>query len=284
MNASEKQIDASARSPFSGCLILIIALLVMVFLVVFSTFTLFRQYNEIAKFTGEKSAPVEITPVENQETALNSLAERLESFRQHLTGTEQSRLALTPDEINLAIAAYEPFKELRGTFRVLSIDDDAMRIAISFQLNGKPRRARADEPGLIASDPRYLIGILVVKPALLKREVVLKLHNIEVPGAKVPREFIEQMSPYRITERYLSDAILGPAMAKLTQVELADGKLVFTRTPGQVPADLITNEQVDFASSRLFRILGTVACVFLLFAGVIIFIGLRAKKRSTDIR
>mgnify|MGYP000019863628 CR=1 FL=1 len=284
MNASEKQIDTSARSPLSGCLILIIALLVMVFLVVFSTFTLFRQYNEIAKFTGEKSAPVEITPVENQEPALNSLAERLESFRQQLTGPEQSRLALTPDEINLAIAAYEPFKELRGTFRVLSIDDDAMRIAISFQLNGKPRRTRADEPGLIASDPRYLIGTLVAKPALLKREVVLKLDHIEVPGAKVPREFIEQMSPYRITERYLSDAVLGPAMAELTQVELADGKLVFTRTPGQVPADLITNEQVDFASSRLFRILGTVACVFLLFAGVIIFIGLRAKKRSTDIR
>jgi hypothetical protein len=122
---------------------------------------------------------------------------------------------------------------------------------------------------------------MIARPVLLKREIVLKLDNLEVPGHAVPREFIDQMSPYRITERYLTDTTIGPVMAKLTRVGIAEGKLVFTRIPGEIPADVIGKEQVDSASSRFFMILGIVACVFLLFAGLVVFLGLRAKARRS---
>jgi hypothetical protein len=278
MHPRNPSTDASARSPFAGCAILIAALLVMVFLIVFSILTLFRQFNEIAKFTAEKPVALEVSPLENQEAALNDLAERIESFRQQLAGDVQATLALTPVEMNLAIAAYAPFKDLRGTFRVLNAEGDTLRIAISFPLNGKPRLAREGETGWLTSDPRYLNATLVARPELLKREVVLKLDNLEVPGAAVPREFIEQMSPYRITERYLAHPELGPAMAKMTRVSIADGRLVFTRTPGETPADVISDAQVDSASSRFFTILGVAASLFLVFAGIIIFLGLRRKN------
>jgi hypothetical protein len=281
MKPATDQTVTSARSPFAGCAILIAALLVMVFLIVFSIVTLFRQFNEIAKFTGEKPAPVEISLIENQEPALNKLAERLESFRQQLSGNDEASLALTPDEMNLAIAAYEPFNDLRGTFRILSVENETLRIAISFPLNGKPRLAREGEGGWFASDSRYLNATMIARPVLLKREIVLKLDTLEVPGHAVPREFIEQMSPYRITERYLTDTTIGPVMAKLTRVGIAEGKLIFTRIPGEIPADVIGKEQVDSASSRFFMILGIVACVFLLFAGLVVFLGLRAKARRS---
>jgi hypothetical protein len=277
MHPSKTAIDASARSPFAGCAILIAALLVMVFLVVFSTVTLFRQFNEISKFTAEKPVALEVSTLDEQEAALNSLAERIEAFRQQLTGDGDASLALTPAEMNLAIAAYSPFKDLRGTFRVLDADGGALRIAISFPLNGRPRLARKGETGWLTSDPRFLNGTLVARPALLKQEIVLQLDNIEVSGATVPREFIGQMSPYRITERYLGDAVLGPAMAKLTRVAIADGRLVLSRVPGEIPADAISDKQVDSASSRLFIIFGIAASVFLLFAGIVIFLGLRAQ-------
>ena len=154
---------------------------------------------------------------------------------------------------------------------------DTLRIAISFPLNGKPRLARAGEGGWITSDSRYLNGTLIARPGLLKRELILKLDDIEVPGSAVPREFIEQMSPYRITERYLADPVLGSAMAKLTRVGIADGKLVITRVPGETPADVIGKEQVDSASNRLFIVLGIAACAFLIFAGLVVVLGLRAK-------
>ena len=280
MSSYQSAPDASARSPFAGCAILIAALLVMVFLIVFSTITLFRQFHEIAKFTGEKPVKVETSSLENQEAALNGLAERLESFRQRLgDGGQEASLALTPDEMNLVIAAYAPFKDLRGTFRILSAEGGVLRIGISFPLNGKPRLARDGEDGWVRSDPRFLNGVLVARPALLKQEIVLQLDAIEVPGAKVPPEFIGQMSPYRITERYRTDPVLGPAMANLTRVEVADGTLVLKRVPGETPPDLIGKEQVDSASGRLFTVLGVAASLFLLFAGVIVFLGLRAKGR-----
>ena len=280
MHPRESRHDSSARSPFAGCAILIAALLVMVFLVVFSVFTLFRQFGEIAKFTAEKPAALEVSQLDDQEAALNDLAVRLESFRQQLTSDGEATLTLTPDEMNLAIAAYEPLKDLRGTFRVISAHEGVLRIAISFPLNGKPRLARDGENGWITSDPRFLNGTLVARPALLKRELVLRLDDIEVPGALVPREFIEQMSPYRIAERYHSHPVLGPAMAQLSSVEVADGSLRLFRKPGESPADVISDEQVDAAGQRFFLILGAAACLFLVFAGTIIFIGLRAKRKN----
>ena len=54
MNQPKPVKDDSARSPFAGCAILIAALAVMVFLIGFSVLTLFRQFNEIAKFTDTK--------------------------------------------------------------------------------------------------------------------------------------------------------------------------------------------------------------------------------------
>ncbi|MES2920956.1 MAG: hypothetical protein V4819_05400 [Verrucomicrobiota bacterium] len=280
MNKLKVVRDESARSPFAGCAILIAALAVMVFLIGFSVLTLFRQFNEIAKFTDEKPVPIEVSSLENKEAQLNSLAERIEVFRQQLVGDTEASLALSADELNLVIAAYEPCKELRGTFRVVSIDGETLRIAISFPLNGKPRLARKEEPGWIASDSRYLNGTMVARPTLLKHEVVLSLDTIEVPGKRVAPEFVDQMSPYRITERYLADKVIGPAMARLTRVEVTGGKIVLTRKPGENPADMITDKQVDSASNRLFTVLGIAAAGFLAFAGIIVFIGMRAKARK----
>ena len=280
MNPSTPPKDVSARSPFAGCAILIAALVVMVFLIGFSVATLFRQSSAIEKFTAEKPVPIEVSSIENQEAILNPLTERIEAFRQQLLGDRETSLALSADELNLAIAAYAPFKELRGTFRVVGIEGDTLCIAVSFMLNGRPRLARKDEPSWIASDCRYLNATLIARPQLLKHEVVLEVERIEVPGAQVPQGFIGQFSPYRVMERYLTDPVIGPAMAKFTRVEVKDGKIVLSRRPDEVPADHVSNAQVDSASSRLFSVLGIAAAIFLAFAGVIVFIGVRAKARK----
>ena len=282
MARTNKPIGANAHSPFAGCAILIAALAVMVFLVVFSTWGLFRQANAIEQFTAAAAQPVAVAAIDGRDGELNRLAEKLEKFRAELAGDDETTLALTPEELNLAIAVYEPFKDLRGTLRVVAVDGPVLKLAICFKLNGRPRLTRNGESGWISSDPRYLNAKLLARPELLGHEVVLKLDAIEVANAKVPVEFKEQMSPYRITERYLGDALLGPAMGKLTAVAVVDGCVVLRRKPGQVPSDRISAEQVDFASSRLFTLLGIVACGFLLFVGILIFVGSRAKGRGSE--
>jgi hypothetical protein len=283
MNPASATQDPSTRSPLAGCAILITAVLVMIFLIGFSTLTLFRQFNEIAKFTAEKPVPIETSPLEGREAEINALSERLEAFRQQLLGDQATSLALAPDELNLAIAAFESFKELRGTFRFVEAEGERMKIAISFPLNGRPRLCREDEPGWMTSDSRFLNATLVARPELHSKEIVIAIDQIQVPGAKVPTEFIEQMSPYRIAERYIADPVLGPAMARVTRVSVTDGKLVFSRTPSEIAAGTITDQEVDSASGRLFRTFGIVAAIFLSFAGIIVLIGIRAKSRNPEL-
>lgn len=271
--------SVSEKSPFAGCAILIAAVLVMVFLIGFSVSVLFRQFNAIAKFTGDKPVLIDVVNVEGREVELNRLAEKIEAFRQAAVDGGSAELELNADEINLAIAAYEDFKDLRGTMRVVEITPEAIRLQISFRLNGKPRLAKSGEGGWITSDPRFLNGIIIAEPGLLKREVVLQIDEIEVPGAEVAEEFTAQMSPYRIAERYVDDGGIGAVMKTLTSVSLKDGVVHFETKPGVVAKDTVTDEEVDLASRRLFTFLGIAASLFLFFAAIVIFVGLRLKKK-----
>ncbi len=269
------------RSPFAGCAILLAVVGMVAFFLGFSVYTLFRQFGEIEKFTSEKPVPVLVAKVEDQDAQVNRLAEKVEDFRQTLAGEESASLALSPEEMNLAIATYDAFKELRGTFQILEMKDGVARIAICFPLNGRPRLGGGQGRGWLSSDPRYLNGVMVARPELAKRELVLRIDAIEVPGAKVPVEFVERMSPYRITERYTTDPVLGPALAALTSVEIADGKMVLGRVKGSVREDFVTPAQVDSAAGRLFRFMAIGACAFLAFVAVVLLIGLRAKRRKS---
>ncbi len=251
----------------------------VLFLLGFSVVVLFRQFNEIQKFTDAKPVPVEIVLLDERERELNDLAEKLEIFRQGVQDEESAALELTAEEMNLAIAAFESFKDLRGMLRVSEITPESVRFEISFQLNGRPRLAQKGESGLVASDPRYLNGIMIAKPALLQREVVLQLQDIEVAGVTVPREFIEQMSPYRIAERYLETEGIGTVMAEITAVNLVAGRVRFEKNAGEVAQDVVSNEEIDSASVRLGKFFAIAATLFLIFTGFVIFMGLRLKKR-----
>ena len=271
--------NVSEKSPFAGCAILIAALLVMVFLIGFSVSVLFRQSAAIAEFTDEKPSLIPLEVLEDRESELNRLAEKLEAFRLAVDSEESAEMSLTAEEINLAIAAYEPFKDFRGTLRVSSVSPQEIRLKISFPLNGRPRLAKENEGGWIASDPRFLNGTMVAEPGLLNREIVLQIREIEVPWKKVAPEFIAQMSPYRVAERYVGGEGMGAVMAKLTAVELGEGTIRFIKTTGVVPSDTITREQVDSASQKIFIFFAVAASLFLLFVAFVIFMGLRLKKR-----
>lgn len=254
----------------------------MIFLITFSTYVLFRQYTEIEKFTDDSPAPRNVISIADHESEVVALAESIEAFRQRLDGDDVANLRLSADDINLAIAAYQPLDELRGTFEVTAIHDDHLEIAISFPLNGKPRLTRNDEDGWITSDSRYLNAVIRARPALLQREVILEILEIHpASGADVPREFIELMSPYRISERYLTHPVIGPAMAALTRVGIEDGAFVLTREPGVNPVDYISDAEIDSGARRFFMFFGAGATLFLIFAAIIILVGLRsAKKRG----
>jgi len=273
---------ATARSPLAGCAILITVGLMVIFLVVFSAVSFFRQADAISKFTQGKPAPVEITSLVGKEAEIQALSARLEAFNKQLDGDQPATLGLSADDLNLAVAAYQPFADLRGTFRVMEITDKNMRIDVSYKMNGKPRRTKEGESSLITSDFQYLNGSFIARPSLEKNEVSLKIDEVIVPGKAVPEEFVIRLSPYQVMQRYLTDPVMGPVMKKLTRVELANGQLLLKRVPGETQSDAITHDQVDSGSNRLFKVFGIVASVFLAFVAVMILITIRRAKREIN--
>jgi hypothetical protein len=274
--------QATARSPFAGCLILILALLMLVFLIGFTAWMPFRQAAEIEKFTVAAPAPLAIDPIEGNEAKVNDLVARLEAFRNGLQddATKPARLELSADDLNLAIAAFTPVEELRGSFRIREITADALLIDICYKLNGRPRRSKEGEEGLMSSDPRYLIGTIKGRPQLMRRELVLKVDALEVPGSVVPEGFMNHFSTLRIFEKSVKDPLLGPAMAVMTRATLEDGKMVLARIPGEVPPDVVSDADFKKGGGRLITWLGIGACAFLAFAALMVFYGIRRQKKA----
>jgi hypothetical protein len=77
---------ASGRSPLSGCAIFVTAFLMLVFLLGFSVYALFRQYDEIAKFTSTAARPVEVVDAKGHENEVRLLKEKIGDFQRRLSG------------------------------------------------------------------------------------------------------------------------------------------------------------------------------------------------------
>ncbi|MCW1883259.1 hypothetical protein OKA04_00870 [Luteolibacter flavescens] len=274
------QQDATPRSPLAGCLILVLALLMLVGLIGFTAWMPFRQAEEIEKFTKSAPAPVEVDVIEGNEAKVSALVERLEAFRSDLNDESGSaRIELTAEDLNLAIAAFPQVEQLRKSFRVREITGEHLIIDICYQLNGRPRLAKDGEEGFMAADPFYLIGTIKGRPELARRELALRVDSLDVPGSTVPQGFLDHFSTLRLFEMYLKDPILGPAMAKMTRAEIQDGKMILARVPGENPPEVVTDANFKQGSQRFFMYLGIAACLFLAFAATMIYQSIKRQKR-----
>ncbi|MFP6858336.1 MAG: hypothetical protein VCA73_13750 [Roseibacillus sp.] len=223
---AKEQDPDSARNPGAGCIIMIVALLSLGFLVSFGVWNLFKLDRELSKFTEPDARPTPVPDLEANAAAINVLNSKIETFKTDQGNKRDASITLTPEEINLAIAAFAQFGELRKTFSVKSITKDQIHIDISFPLRGSPTKG----------DFRYLNGTMIATPELAGGEIILIVDRVDVPGKTVPDGFLGQLSPYRVTERYLKEEPLGPWMKKLTGLSLAEGTLTLTiKTESEPP-------------------------------------------------
>lgn len=278
MTMSKNRPEPSPHTPLAGCLILVLALAVMVFWIVFSVRVLYRQSAEIEKFTSPSPVQIPIEPTQGRETEIAALQQKICDFSQRAQKGEEVTSEWSADEINLAIAAFEPLKELRQTLRVVCIHDGKITLQISFPMNGKPQMAdQGDGSSWMHCQKRFLNATMVATPQLQKNELVLQIDSIEVPGKPVPKEFLEMMSPYRITECYSNDPLISPVMKKWTGVDAGNGTLRIRVKTGEVPVDYISNQQVDNAMAKILLWIGGLATVFVL---ILVFVVRRSKPTS----
>ncbi len=255
----------STRSPLAGCTIVIVGICAMAFLVGFVIWNLFKLDKEIAKFTTDQAVPIPVPDLVEDITAYNDFKSRLEIFKDTEGNGDDATLELTAHDINMAIASFDEFTELRHTFSVTEIVEDKLHIAISFPLRGKP----------LSDEMRYLNGTMIAVPKLAGDEIILDIEKIEVPDAVVPDGFIGQMSPYRISQRYMEDELLGGWMKRLTAVSVNDGKVALTVNAAQAAEEELPKDVSPFVN-RFLLVTGASAAGFI---GIVVILALLAKGR-----
>lgn len=262
--ASGKEMN---QSPFAGCSIIMVAAVVMLFLVGFTIWSLFKVDREISKFTEDTPRPTPVLDPMKFENEFNDLSRRLDGFRAAVLADEPAELLLSTRDINLSIAAHSQFNELRETFHLMSLSPDSAEVQISYKINGKPLGDRAF---------RYLNGSFTGKPRLESGQLLIDIERIHSQKGEVPAEFAAHLSDHQITAPYLKDEILGPVMKKLTSIELKEGGLLVRAKPGVEPPGQqeLTREEID----QTKKIAVTAFLAVLSFFALALFLFLKSRK------
>lgn len=245
---------------------MVIALCSLAFLIGFGIWSLFQQNREIAKFTDSEPQKVPLLVLEEHESAMIGLNAKLEIFQTNQGNKRDAVLKLSPEEINLAIAAFDGFEELRNTFSVKSITSGEVQIEIAFKMRGSPTKP---------DDFRYLNGTMVTKPELTGGEIIFIVERIDVPGKTVPDGFVGVFSPYRPGQRYLEHEALGPWMKRLTSISFEDGFMTLSIKPSEVPPD---TELPEIETRHIVRFAVLLGAILLGFVAIAIMAIQRGKR------
>lgn len=268
--SAQSEKKTAQHSPFAGCTIIGAAGVVMVFLVGFTIWSLLRVTDAMESFTQETAAPTPILDPAKHETAFNDLARRLDGFQASILAGDPAELALSALDINLAIAAHEPFKDLRSTFYVQSITERELTVQISYPINGKP---------LGDGGNRYLNGTFYGVPVLDSGHLLVEMRTIDSLKGDVPDQFVAHLSDHQITAPYLEDPVLGPLMKKLTGVKMAQDALILTADPAKETPGKQALTRDEFEKTKVIALvsLGSVMAIISLF----LFIFLNRKDSKT---
>ena len=248
-DAPKADSDGS-QNPGAGCLIMIV--------VGFGVWNLFKQHREISKFTESSPRKLPLPDLEANAPAVIKLNAKLETFRTETGNKREATLRLNPEEI----------KELRETFSVTQITEDEVRIGIAFKMRGAPTKS---------DDFRYLNGTMVTRPELTGGEIIFVVESIEVPGRTVPEGFVGVFSPYRPAQVYLDNEVLGPWMKKLTSLTLEEGFITLAITPSETPP---AAEPAQVKVGHILRACILFGAVLLGFIATVIIAVKRGKARK----
>ncbi len=261
------------RSPFAGCIIMIVIASVALLVIGMAIFSLIRQNQEIDKFTEAQKKEIILPAIEGNEAPLNALHERLQAFRNELLAKpdQTHTLALSKEDLNFLLVSAPILKDLAAQCSVKELRDGRIITEYSRAINGMPG----------SNTLRYLNAQATFRPTFAEKSVSLQIEKLDATKAPVAAEFIAQIPPYRIGIDQQKDPVFGPVLQQLTACEVIGDKLILRRVPGEITALTVDDKTVKSSFMRILRVL---VIGFLVIAATGIFFALRtsAKRRSTQ--
>lgn len=270
-NTDSRGKNDAPRSPFAGCLILIVIGIVICILVGTTAYTLKKQTDAYQTFTEEEARPAPVEDPSKFPAKFNSLANRLRHFDHEVKNNRPAEIELTPLDLNLAIARFDALKNFRGQFHFDTITDTELSGTLHYPFN-----SNKNLPGFVRSilgieaRDNNLNGTFSGTPLLTDGKLILNFTKINSSRGDIPEELLANISRVLISgelEKALEEDPENPpellkTLRKLTSLSLRDGKLILTHTPGQVPPSV--KEESDAMATKAKQLIALGAVIFIL--------------------
>lgn len=251
-------------SPISGCLIFSILLGCMLFLVLACTLFYFKTKRTIHLHSDTTQEKTKTERLVN--TRLTKVKDKFTQFSKEVREGKKTRLELSVQEINLAIASYTKLHEFRGALFVTGVEGEHFTANVSLPVRG----------GLFEPN-RYIHGTAKIKPIIADKSFFPKfvaLHNHD--GKELP-EFLRQESNKGMVSNYKNDPDIADVFQKLTNSTIENGALVILSDPKSTP---IVEGDPEVGLHNFLTGLSIFGILFFIFFSSAVFIYWMKKKKK----
>jgi hypothetical protein len=221
-----QKVPTAPFSPFYGCTIMIIAILIFGGIVTWSVYSLLTQDKQIALFTQDD--PVTLAPAKLADEQQAGLLQRLTAFGQAIQAGQAASLRLSLPELN-ALPELAP-KTDYGSYAgmVLLEKTDPAKNTLSGKICLPLNRLKFWE-----GKKRYLIGDATFLAEVNTEGVDAKVVDVKVPGKEVPEGFVSGMEIWTLLAPYRKSEPLGAILKGIQKVEVTTDGLILSSAKKQ---------------------------------------------------
>lgn len=269
-DSAQAQKDAP-RSPFAGCLILIVMAVVILVLISSAAYFLKKQTDAYKTFTDEEARPAPVADPKAHESEFNSLVNRLRHFDHEVNNGRAAELALSTQDLNLAIAHFDVLKSYRGQFHFEKITGTNISGTIHLPFNSTSKLPGFVRSSLgIESRENNLNGTFTGTPLLTDGKLILNVSEITPSKGEIPEELLSGISRFLISGELEQKAEDDPknipellkTLRKLTSIELRKESLIFSYAPDAKPPSV--KEESDAMATKAKQLVALGAVIFIL--------------------
>ena len=205
--------EQEGASPLPGCIILITIIVVFGGLAALYIGVGYWMNSEIDAITSSK--PAELSVPKPSQQQVNAVYEKLQQLKQATEKNQMVRVSFSAEDINTLIASNPLLADLKGKAKIEKIDSKGIHTKVNQQIRSLPFRP-----------DRFLNATISFVPVVLKESVVFEIHDIRVPGKKVPQGYIEGYSKQDFFKLDTKNEDLKPVLIQLRRTYLEEDSII----------------------------------------------------------
>jgi len=217
-------VPAPSHSPFSGCLIGIIAIAIVVVTICVGIWNLGKLDTAMQGFAEDKPRTLPITTLQGAEleAVIAPLQAQLESLKQTEPNPEQpdatATLSITTYQAQALMGSLPINAEVAKVFSLTAIKDGYLEIEVSIPIRNKP---------FSEEKFRYVNGTMLAQLNIDKIQPTLKATSIKTAQGEVDPGFLQHFQFYEFAKHLTEDEYLKAILPNIRTISINEGSIDF---------------------------------------------------------